>query len=553
MDLNGRKSTPYIVDILHQHGIDQVVICPGSRNAPLTLAFARHGKFNCLSIIDERSAGYFALGLAKAIKKPVAIICTSGTAVLNLAPSIAEAFHQQVPLIVLTADRPDAWIYQQDGQAIHQKNIYSNFIAASYSLRGELYHAEDLWQTERITNEAFHIATSQSQPVHINVSFSEPLYDENYNQVNAKKIDQFEAKTFYSHWENVLADKKNMLLVLGQCDFDQAILDAIATINIYPNVVVVGENLCNVSSSYLVSNASEAVYFANEKMKPDVIIYVGGPIVAKQLKKYLTLQNVPVIRVQESNTEVDTFKGNVAIIKQSSVDAIETLADYTSQQNISSEFSSEWKLASEKAKRCREEFLSTISFTDLKIFEFLAKKIPGLSIIHLGNSTPVRYAQLFNDVFREDICFFANRGTSGIDGATSTAVGFCFASDRLNFLVTGDLSFQYDANAFFNNYLKGNLKVIIINNSGGNIFRVIDGPREQKEREEFFETSTKHEFSNLAKHFDLNYFSAKDEQSLEVSWREFIIHSNRPSVLEIFSDAEISANTFKEFYKNLQQ
>src|SRR5688572_3471439 len=173
MDLNGRKSTPYIVDILHQHGVENVVICPGSRNAPLTLAFARHGKFNCLSVIDERSAGYFALGLAQATFKPVAIVCTSGTATLNFAPSIAEAFHQQIPLLVLTADRPESWINQQDGQAIDQKNLYANIIAKSYHLKGELYCFDDLWHTEKVTNEAIHIAVAQSRPVHINVSFAE--------------------------------------------------------------------------------------------------------------------------------------------------------------------------------------------------------------------------------------------------------------------------------------------------------------------------------------------------------------------------------------------
>lgn len=552
MDFHGQKSTPYIADILHQHGVEQVVICPGSRNAPLTLAFTRHGKFNCLSMVDERSAGYFALGMAKASQKPVVLICTSGTAPLNFAPAIAEAFHQQVSIIVITADRPEGWIGQQDGQAINQKNLYANIIAKSYHLRGELFSQDELWFTERTMNEAFHISTSQSRPVHINISFSEPLYDDGYALVKARKVDMLNALSFFSYWETVLNGKKNILVLVGQTDQHESIISAANELSIHPNTIIVAENLANIPACYTIFNATEALGYQNDKMKPDVVVYLGGPVVSKQLKKYISSINVPVIRVQLNDEVVDTFQNNETVIRQTIADGLQTLSDYLSGNNHPSDFSTEWKLASDKAKKSRNEYLAQIGFSDLKVFELLARKFPPDAIIHLANSTPVRYAQVVNDIYRDDCTFFSNRGTSGIDGSTSTAAGFSYINKGLHFLVTGDLSFQYDANAFFNEYVKGNFKIIIINNAGGNIFRIIDGPRDIAEREKYFETSVQHEFSNLAKHFKLNYFSAKNELELNAAWIDFVKVNNRPSVLEIFTDAKESADVFKGLYKYLE-
>ena len=131
-----------LVDLCHLHGVEQVIISPGSRNAPLIVSFAGLEKFECLSIVDERSAAYFALGLAKESRKPVAIVCTSGTAALNYAPAVAEAFYQKIPLVVITADRPKEWIDQADGQAIMQPGIFSNFIRYQCTLPLSGGHSE---------------------------------------------------------------------------------------------------------------------------------------------------------------------------------------------------------------------------------------------------------------------------------------------------------------------------------------------------------------------------------------------------------------------------
>lgn len=552
MEFHGQKSAPYLADILHQHGVEHVVICPGSRNAPLTLAFARHGKFKCISIVDERSAAYFALGMAKASGKPVVIISTSGTAPLNFAPAVAEGFYQQVPLIIFTADRPEAWIDQQDGQAIHQRSIYANFITRSYSLRGELYHKDDLWMTERITNEVFHLAKSHSRPVHVNISFSEPLYNEDYSQLTGRKIELHLPQSSSIDWKNILNDKKNILVVLGQMDYNPTLIMSIQQMFENRSVVFVSENLSNVFADGMIGNISELQGLYTENMRPDIMVYLGGPVVSKQSKKFLSQLRIPVVRIQQHDEEVDTFQNNVALMKHSPVEAMGALAEYLNERSPSSDFFQSWLDASEKAIKKRNAYLAGLGFCDLKVFEFIAGHLPENAVLHLGNSTPVRYAQLFNDVYPEGCIFYSNRGTSGIDGSTSTAAGFSYVSKRVNFLITGDLSFQYDANAFFNHHVGGNLKVIIINNSGGNIFRIIDGPRDQMERETFFETGIQHEFSNLARHFNLNYFSARNEIELGSEWKNFIKSEQRPSVLEVFTDAEISAKAFIQLYKKLQ-
>jgi 2-succinyl-5-enolpyruvyl-6-hydroxy-3-cyclohexene-1-carboxylate synthase len=455
-------------------------------------------------------------------------------------------------LIVLTADRPESWINQQDGQAIEQKNIYANIIARSYHLRGELFCADDLWHTKKVTNEAIHISVVQSRPVHINISFAEPLYNEDYAPVKTQKVGLYKASALFSNWEKLLKGEKKIIIVVGQLNPDPRNISSIEKLHSC-SAVVLSENLANLPAGKTIFNASEVVVSSSTELNPEIIIYIGGSIVSKQIKKFLRSSNASVIRVQINSEETDTFQRNISIVQQSAGDALETLADYFSKTKGDVNYAESWKKAIDHAIERRNSFMSNLCFSDLKVYEFIAMNIPTNSVLHFGNSTPVRYAQIFTDRYATGCKFYSNRGTSGIDGATSTMVGFAYGDDQEHFLISGDLGFQYDSNAFFNKHLNGRMKVVVINNSGGNIFRVIDGPREQKELAQFFETSLQHEFSNMAEHFNLNYFSVRSQQELEKIWKDFIqINNDRPAVLEIFTEADISANTFKEFYNKIQ-
>lgn len=549
MKYEGQKSAPFLVDIISQHGIEHVVICPGSRNAPLTLSFARHGGFKLYTVVDERSAGYFAIGISQALQKPVAIITTSGTASLNLASAVAEAYYQHIPLLVITADRPEAWIGQQNGQALMQKELYRGFIGKSFSLKAELFTVEDEWYTLRTVNEAANFSIKNKLPVHINYQISEPLYDESYDRVNTRKIDVIGSSVSAPDWDNLLKGYQNILLVIGQMPMNKLIQNAVKQIHQSGSMVILAENLSNLDASGYIYNSAEATHFI--KVNPDVIIYVGGAIVSKQLKRYLTNVSAPVIRIQNEFEWVDTFMKTVSIYQADTIPAISSLAKF-SQSLASSTYVNEWKSASSLAEEKRNTFIRKAGFSDLKVFEFFAKQIPANSVVHLGNSTPVRYAQIFNDVFAGNIVFESNRGVSGIDGSASTAVGYSHINKNLNFLITGDLSFQYDANALFNEYVGGNLKIIVMNNSGGNIFRIIDGPKDQPEMSALFETSVEHEFSNLAKHFHVNYYSARSENELKDVWQNFIKVESRCSLLEVFTDAKTSADTFIDLFKSIK-
>lgn len=553
MKFHGQKSSPWVADILAQHGIQYAIICPGSRSAPLTLAFSRHGNIECLSIVDERSAGYFALGLAIQKNQPVALICTSGTATLNFAPAIAEAFYLNVPLLILTADRPESSIGQMDGQAILQKNVYQNFCNYQYHLHGELFNQNDLDYTQRIVNDACNQSINFKTPVHINFSYSEPLYENDYKRVNSHFSRFIPSIKSFFNWTNLLDSYRNVYLVIGQLineEIEKTTLDKIGELQ---NVILIHENLSNIPKlKNSITNIPEVVSLGIKLPNADVIIYLGGSIVAKKTKQFLSSSNVPAIRIDEQQYTIDTFGNTVTHLDLNTQQALNDISEYYEKRKIKNEFAEEWVRASQKATEKTLKYIQKAEFSDLKVISEISKMIPEFSSIHFGNSTPVRYAQLMK--FNPNCKYYSNRGTSGIDGVTSTAFGFSYKSTELNFLITGDISFQYDSNAFFNSYGKENLKIIVINNSGGNIFKVIEGARDQKEVNTFFETSTQHEFSNLAKHFQLNYYKANSLNQLKSKWENFIyLENNKPSILEIFTDAETSANTFRSLYTFLKK
>lgn len=549
MKFSGQKSAPHVVEILFQHNVRHVVICPGSRSAPLTLSFARHGGFKIYNLIDERSAAYFALGTALALQQPVVIVSTSGTAALNFAPGIAEAYYQHIPLIVITADRPESWIDQQNGQAIHQQDIFRNFIGRSCNLNAELYTTDDLWFTERTVNELVGFAIHHAAPVHINYQIAEPMYNEPYVKTAARKIDFVNATETNVDWNKLIGDHINVALVIGQMPVNDEFKNHIHRIAVQNLALVIAENLSNCDKQSYIHHVSGIIHSVTNH--PDLLIYVGGSLVSKQLKKYLTDINAPVIRIQQSEEVVDTFKKNTVVLKGNELKIIDSLAEFL-QTKKPVNMVNEWKTLSENYEKRKQQFLSTVDFSDLKVFEFLSSNIPDESIIHLGNSTPVRYAQIFNREFKAGQIYQSNRGVSGIDGSTSTALGYATQSTKLNFLICGELSFQYDVNAFFNSHLPGNLKCIVLNNGGGNIFRIIEGSSEQPELKQHFEMDIPIEFSNMAKHFKLNYYSCRNENELKKIWSKFISNASEPSILEIFTDSEVSATAFKQLNKSIE-
>lgn len=543
----------HLAAICHAKGIQHMVVSPGSRSAPLVMAFARHSNIQLTSVIDERSAAFFALGMAQQLQQPVALICTSGSAVLNYAPALAEAYYQKIPLVVLTADRPHEWINQQDGQAIVQKNVFENFILKSFELPCEPATETELWHSDRIINEAINIAITQQGPVHINIPLREPLYEQ--IDITFKDTPKIINSTKRKNQNNIpflenLGEVK-IIILGGNGTFDFSAYD----LTQFSNCVFLSEINCNTNNAAFHHNLDALINAIpnneTEKFQPELLITFGGAIVSKKMKEFLR-NNPPKQHwhLSEQHEHIDTFQCLTDVVDANIIEIIRELEKW---KNSTSKYQSVWGELAEKVKFEQEIFFENAPFSDFKVYKNLTSHISHLTSVnlHLGNSTPVRYAAYFN--WGNHTIINSNRGVSGIDGTVSTAVGAAFVNGKPTVLITGDIAFMYDSNGLWNQQLPKNLKVIVINNQGGNIFRLINNEETLPELTEYFETPHPYHVEYIAKAFDIPYYFCDAEATLESCLKSFFEPSEKPAVLEIKTDGKLSAKVFKDFIKHLKQ
>ncbi|NME70985.1 2-succinyl-5-enolpyruvyl-6-hydroxy-3-cyclohexene-1-carboxylic-acid synthase [Flammeovirga aprica] len=539
-------------------GVKDVVLSPGSRVAPLALAFARHPDINTLSVSDERSAAFVAMGIAQQTESPVVIACTSGTAALNYTPAITEAYYQRIPVIVITADRPTEWIDQWDGQTIRQNNIFGNHIKRSFQMPDDLSHADAKWYKERIANEALNEALSYPQgPVHINWPLREPFYpdaeeqfDFDASSIRIRKELSSEPYLEEEVWEEelipLLQQNKKILIVAGQSQLDKEVEESLSALP-FPVVSDVISNYGHLENA----TVHQDVFLTPEKNKdlqPDILITFGKSVISKNLKLFLR-NNKPLEHwhIQEAGDVPDPFMSLTKVIRSSEALFFDQLNSINFEEEEYIEFLTNWKENNDRVKAQKADFFELLSFSELEVVNHLINSLPENSTLHLANSMSVRYAN-FIGVEREDVKVFANRGTSGIDGSTSTAIGHAIANpDELHFLLTGDLAFFYDRNAFWNNYLPSNLKVVLLNNHGGVIFRMIDGPARQPELGEYFETEQRTSAKYLAEEYKLKHWEINSREEFYYTFDEFIQPNSQACIYEVKSKKEISKNTFKAF------
>lgn len=549
----------HIVEHCHAHGVKHIVLSPGSRNAPLILSFPASKKFKCFTIVDERSAAYFALGLARGQGSPVALVCTSGTASLNYTPAMAEAFHQQIPLIAITADRPPEYIDQADGQTIRQEGIFSNFVRYQCQLPlGDLTPG-DKWLVDRSLNEAFRNALGTvSGPVHINVPFREPLYGRSVHDdlsgvriVPAKLPAGVDTDIVDSLADEITIYRKVMLIV-GASSPDEE-FSLLLGLLMEKGVVVIVENLSNVQSVGVIGNTDrvlEGFSEDNNGVSPDLLITLDVPVLSKKLKHHLR-KHPPKAHWHFSNQTVlvDTYQ---CLTRQIAGNALAILSALVRKISFfPSDYFQLWHEADRKTTELHWQYMEKVSWSDLLVFERLRKSIPEGQEIHLGNSTPVRYAQLFG--WRDDQAFFANRGTSGIDGSVSTAAGAAFAGKRPVTLIIGDLGFFYDSNGLWHEYLPSSFRVIVVNNGGGGIFRFIPGPSDTEELEPFFEARGNHQCRGVAETFGLQYYAAGNSDELQLILQHFWEDKGVPALLEIFTPGDENGEILRSYFRFLRQ
>jgi len=562
MILSDKKAVQHFVQLLSALGLKRVVICPGSRNAPLTISFNRHPDFICTSIRDERSAAFFALGQSIELQQPVAVVCTSGSASLNFAPAIAEAYYQRVPLIVITADRPVEWTDQGDGQTIDQKNIYSNYIRKSYNLFGDTEHQDELWYNDRCVNEGFLFATQKDKgPVHFNLPFREPLYGQKEAENTfLKKQDKsaFERRltteTLKRLTEQFNAAEKVMVLT-GQHLPNDEFEHQVKKIAGFNNTIVLTESTSNIHDCNFVSNIDRCISTLSENeakdMMPYLLITVGGAIVSKRIKALLRkYKPAHHWNVDRYDAAMDTYQSLTDPLYMDATAFLKQLLPHL--QPRASGYRDVWLACTMHRKEKTAAFYNNCPFSDFYAFGTILKHLPKETTLHLSNSSPIRYAQLFDSpvIYKT----WSNRGTSGIDGCTSTAMGSAFANpDKPFVLITGDVAFYYDINGLWNNAPIENLKIILINNGGGNIFRIIPGPAGTEELKPYFETSMKTNAGSIAKHFNWNYFSAKDKNSLDDSLVQFFNSKTKRCILEIFTDPVHSPEVLDQYWHYLKK
>lgn len=551
-----------IAEICVQHGIEQAVICPGSRSAALTLAFARHPKIKTFVIPDERSAGFVALGLSQSSRIPVVIVCTSGTAVANLYPSIIEALYQQVPLLILTADRPPEWTDQLDGQTIRQQNIFSNHVLASYQFPVSFDHDEAMWHAEKMISEAIiNTSGSTAGPVHVNVPIREPFYpsaDESFHYSNNIKVIKSPNVTMVpsEKWANKLIKEltnyRKILVVVGQTVISGEFKNCLNQIQKKLKWVILGDVMSNISSlDYSISKHD--IILEDEldiiNLKADLLLTFGRNVLSKNLKAFIR-KNPPSEHwhLSENEEVIDPFKSLTRKVRLNPELFLSIVCE--SQLGLNKpqgSYFKHWYEKDMKAKAFFDDFLWEDTLSEFHAVSEILKKLPNQSRLHLANSMPVRYANFVGIECTKDIRIWANRGTSGIDGCSSTAVGHAINEKMLHTLITGDMAFFYDRNALWHSHLPSNLRIIVLNNHGGGIFRQIDGPKQLKELEEFFETKQKLNAANTARNFGMKYFKVNMIEALPGFLNQFFDEKEGPSILEIETDPIINQQVFEEF------
>ncbi|WP_339756297.1 2-succinyl-5-enolpyruvyl-6-hydroxy-3-cyclohexene-1-carboxylic-acid synthase [uncultured Winogradskyella sp.] len=556
-----------VVTLCKTHNIKHIIISPGSRNAPLTIGFTNDDFFNCYSIVDERCAAFFGLGIAQQIKDPVAVVCTSGSALLNYYPAIAEAYYSNIPLIVLSADRPKHLLNIGDGQTIKQKNVYGDHVLYSANLKLDLKKGQQNINEEELQNDiqsynesevhdALTVSKLKSGPIHINIPFDEPLY----NTVNAltinpkpfkiqnriEKVDDFEIKSLLDIWYSA---KRKMILVgvLKPNSIEKKWLQELANDD---SVLVFTETTSNLHHQDFFPGIDKIIapleMYEFKSLQPEILLTFGGLVVSKKIKAFLR-QHKP-----NHHWHVGLFKANdtfFCLDKHIELSPNTFLSKFLPQVTLytKSNYKATWTTVRQKRRKMHEDYLKTTSFSDFTVFKTILKGLPEQSQLQVGNSSAIRYTQLFQ--IRKDIQVFCNRGTSGIDGSTSTAIGSAVVNKQRTTFITGDLSFFYDSNALWNNYIPNNFRIIVINNKGGGIFRILPGHKNTENFDTFFETKHHLTAKQLCEMYGFDYHNAADEASLGNELVAFYETSKRPKLLEIFTPSRSNDEILLDYFK----
>lgn len=539
-----------IIELCKAKKLTNVVISPGSRNAPLTIGFTNDPFFTCYSIADERCAAFFGMGLAQQTRIPTILVCTSGSALLNYYPAVAEAFYSQIPLIVLSADRPLHKIDIGDGQTIRQQNVYQNHILYSANLTEDANSTND-----QLINTAINTAITSQGPVHINAPFEEPLYQTteqlSVNPIVEEPLPSALPAVDYDYYANQWNRATKKLILVGSLAPHTLTDDVIAKLTADGSTLFLAETISNIQAPGVINAIDRLVIpmddEALQNLQPDILLTFGGMVVSKKIKQFLRQYAPKQHWHVDMLRHYDTYD---CLTDRICTDAQSFLTQLTANtQPISSTYSS-WANAIMVARNTQhKQLLQDAIFSDFTALDYIVSQLPKNSQIQVSNSAVIRYVQLLP--VDSSIAVFCNRGTSGIDGCTSTAIGASIGSGKSTVLLTGDISFFYDSNALWNAYVPKDFKIVIINNGGGGIFRTLPGHQENEVFNTYFETTHQHTAQHLAAMYDWAYFQADTTEALSTQTQAFFNTSDKPAILEVNTPTLLNDEVFKKYYRNM--
>ena len=551
------KLAQHVIEACKAKQIKHIVISPGSRNAPLTIGFANDPYFNCYSIVDERCAAFFALGIAQQRREPVAVVCTSGSALLNYYPAFSEAFYSNIPLIVISADRPSIKIDIGDGQTIRQVNVLANHSAYNANLSDETHSDKSNFYE---LNRALNTAIEEQLPVHINVPFEEPLYlttEEQYPfenivaEIKNPIVNEDKATNFVKHW-NSSAKKMVLVGVLTPNSVESQYIEWLAK---DPSVVVLTETTSNLHHSHFIPYIDKLLTYTEkdptlkESLHPDLLLTFGGLVVSKKIKQFLRSYQPAYHYNVDLHKDYNSYFCLTAHFK---TDVNTFLKEVTPKlMSVSSNYQQQWLKVKNEIQQTHLEYINQTPFSDLKVYSEVFKSIPNDYIVQISNSSAIRYAQLMKA--HPSWKVFCNRGTSGIDGSMSTAIGAAVGSASPTVFITGDLSFFYDSNALWNKYIPQNFRVILLNNQGGGIFRILPGDKTDSNFEYFFETPHKLTAEHFCKMYNINYQSATNLTDLQRKIGEFYEKSDVPKLLEVHTPRKINDKVLLKYFEFIKK
>ncbi len=565
-------------------GIKYVSISPGSRNTPLTLAFAANRKIKSYINIDERSSGFFALGLAKASSAPVAVVCTSGTATAELYPAIVEAYQQRVPLIICTADRPPELLNKGANQTINQNNIYKNHIRWFKNLGLPEPTKEKLYAIKQAAFDAVFISTVHARgPVHLNFPFKkpfEPKYATDIVQeeilsasikINKhanihpcqKKEDRKTLKQIEKIYSLVRKNEKGLIIV-GPDNYNPKFLKNCQILSSKLNYPLLADgasqvrfgrhNKKNVITNFDAFLRSEE--FVSENM-PDVIIQFGRTITSKGLDTFLNCCNAARFMINEFGDWFDPSDKANASLPYLPYLFCEELNKKLEEERFKRN-STSWLSVYLEAERIAEELKKTIigksSFpNECRIVSEIIDAVPDKCQIMLSNSMPIRDFDYFAQNINKEVVVYNNRGASGIDGITSTALGIAEASKKPSMLLIGDLAFYYDMNGLLA-AMRYNIPLVIIllNNNGGGIFEILPISQYGEVFKKYFVSPHHLNFSNFIKGYGGTHIKIK-------GWKHFrsalakAYERNNFTVLEIKTNSTNSLKLRKRFWSEVNK